>query len=157
MIDLLIVPIAAICNIARGRGYKLASGVVLAGLYILLYWIDTKQLSLYTFTAFPIIVMGWYLANMVGTGYVFNAIHGRYAPKWKGTLYGCARGLLKAPMVVALAFLYHHPINALWGLLAGFSGICYWLGGLPKENKYSVVVAEALDGILLGIMIVGVL
>lgn len=105
---------------------------------------------------FAIILTGWYIANAKGTGYVFNAIHGRTAPKWKGTLAGCARGLLKAPMIVALAFLYHHPINALWGLLAGFEGVCYWFGGLPRENRYSVVVAEALSGAALGLMLFGV-
>lgn len=136
---------------------KLVSGVVLAGLYTLIRWIDTKQVGLYTLTDPAIILAGWYLANAKGTGYGFNAIHARTATKWQGVRYMALRGLLKAPMIIALAFLYHHPINALWAALCVLDGFWYYLGGLPRENRYSVVVAEILSGANLGVMIVGVI
>ena len=39
MTPLLIIPIAAICNVMRGRGYKLVSGVVLAACVTAIYWV----------------------------------------------------------------------------------------------------------------------
>ncbi len=38
MIALAIIPIAAICNVMRGRGYKLVSGVVLAACVTAICW-----------------------------------------------------------------------------------------------------------------------
>jgi hypothetical protein len=128
---------------------------------------------------FIAILSGWYIANIVGTGDGFAAIHGRYDGHRKvnifngwiykaadnlapvGRLWGfwfmALRGLYKAPMIIALATISGNPIASLWALLCLFDGACYWLGGFPKEHKYSVAVAEVLSGALLGIMIVGVI
>jgi hypothetical protein len=150
LINLLIIPLTAMCNAARGRGYKLESAAVMASISTVLLWQGGVL-------PFVIIFAGWYIANFMGTGYAFNAIHGRNAPKWKGTLYGSARGLLKAPMIIALAFFLYHPWASLWSFLGLLDGLCYFLGGLPKENKYSVIVAEILSGAIFGIMIWGAL
>lgn len=106
---------------------------------------------------FTIILAGWYIANAKGTGFGFNAIHARTATKWQGVRYMSLRGLLKAPTIIALAFLYHNPLNALWGALGLLDGAAYYIGGLPRENRYSVVVAEALSGGIFGFMIYGVI
>lgn len=149
MIELAIIPVSAACNLARGRGYKLPAGIVLASLYTLLFWIDSKSLTLYTFTAFPVIFMAWYASNIMGTGYLFNAIHGRDAPKWKGMLYGCARGLTRLSFTIPLALIYHKWQIAPVGLLGGFSGVYYYLAGkVMGEQKYTVPVAELIDGAL---------
>lgn len=149
MFDLLLIPISAITNRWRGGGVwgadnlpyrKLTSGIVLAVITALIAqnaWV------------FPIILAGWYARNVVGTGFLFNAIHGWTAPKWKGVLYGTARGLLTLTTTIPLAYLVGNWWLAAWGLLGALQGVIYWLGGKLSKN-YAVTVAEYLDGLLYG-------
>lgn len=204
MIDLILIPIAAICNRFRGGGIyrfawekrldeleaqvkvtldnnpfaritpeheklktrskrlarKLLSGVVLAVTTGLLYNF-TKLDSSYIQTASVagIVLMGWYARNIIGTGYLFNTIHGWYAPKWKGVAYGAARGLLTLATTIPLAILFYFTgqspnINScillsLLGLFGALQGGIYWLGGRVSKS-YAVTVAEYLDGALYG-------
>jgi len=152
MLEALLIPASAIANRFRGGGVyggerikyrKLVSGIVLGILAAILAknaWV------------FPIILGGWYLRNIMGTGYLFNAIHGWTAPKWKGVLYGTARGLLTLATTIPLAYLAHNWWLAALGGLGALQGIIYWLGGKLSKN-YAVTVAEYLDGLLYGVIL----
>lgn len=168
MIDLLLIPLTAICNRFRGGGVidkdiparKLISGVVLAAICALF----AKNIWV-----FPIILAGWYLRNIVGTGFLFEAIHGWTAPKWKGVLYGTARGLLTLATTIPLAALFYFTgqdsnINncillSLLGLLGALQGIIYYIAGkIVEETKFeSVTVAELIDGALYGLILAAIL
>lgn len=158
MIELAIIPIAAICNRFRGGGVidmdvparKLISGAVLAATTGLLYnftKLDSSYIQATSVAA--IVLMGWYARNIIGTGYLFNAIHGWTDPKWKGVAYGTARGLLTLATTIPLAWVAGNMYLSLWGLLAGLQGAIYWLGGRLSKN-HAVTAAEYLDGALYG-------
>lgn len=149
MIEIALIPTSAIANRWRGGGViggecikyrKLISGIVLA----LLAAIIAKNAWV-----FPIILLGWYIRNIVGTGMLFEAIHGWTAPKWKGVCFGTARGLLTLATTIPLAYLAGNWWLAAWGGLGALQGVIYWLGGKLSKN-YAVTVAEYLDGLLYG-------
>ena len=156
MLETLLIPASAIANRYRGGGVyggerikyrKLVSGIALGILAAILaknVWV------------FPIILGGWYMRNIIGTGYLFNALHGWTAPKWRGVLYGTARGLLTLATTIPLAYLAGNWWLAAWGLIGALQGCLYYLGGKLSKN-YAVTVAEYLDGLLYGGILAGVL
>lgn len=205
MLDLILIPIAAICNRWRGGGIyrfewekrldelevKLNSSEVTSGLspdewdeYEKLKtrskWLARKLVSgvvlavaaaiLYNFTRLDssyiqaasvagIVLMGWYARNVVGTGMLFNAIHGWYAPKWTGVVYGTARGLLTLATTIPLAALFYftgqnsnmnsYILLSLLGLFGALQGVIYYAAGKLSKN-HAVTVAELIDGALYG-------
>lgn len=72
--------------------------------------------------------------------------------KW-GAVAMSIRGLYRLVITTVLAILYHTPLISLFGLLGVLSGIVYYKIGSLGENKYSVTIAELLDGWLYAIMI----
>lgn len=105
-------------------------------------------------TSFLTAAIGLYARNIIGTGYLFNAIHGRSAPKWKGVIYGCFRGLLTLIPASAYAILTKDYLDALFGLLGAFQGIVYYAVGLFGENKYTVAIAEWIDNFVYGLVLI---
>lgn len=156
MIDLLIIPVAAICNRFRGGGVidrdiparKLISGAVLA-ITVFALAKPSNFTKLESFYIPVIILSGWYLKNIIGTGRLFNAIHGWTAPKWQGVVYGSFRGLLTLFTTIPLAWVVGNWFLVLWGLLGALQGGIYYLAGKFKV-KNTVAVAEYLDGALYG-------
>ncbi len=152
MIEALLIPAASILNRVRGGGIipfpewlprKLASGIILSTLVAVIVkviWVA------------PIILIGWYARNIIGTGYLFNAIHGWEAPKWRAVLYGTARGLLTLVTTAGLGIVYHNWIIACLGFLGALQGGIYYLAGKFKV-KNTVAVAELMDGALFGIIL----
>lgn len=148
MIEYILIPLTAICNRFRGGGVidkdiparKLISGVVLAAICALF----AKNIWV-----FPIILAGWYIRNIIGTGFLFNAIHGWYAPKWEGIFYGAARGLLTLATTIPLAWVAGNMYLSLWGLLGALQGVIYYIAGKLSKD-HAVTVAELIDGALYG-------
>lgn len=72
-----------------------------------------------------------------------------------GFAWQTIRGLFLAPALLCLGIAYHNIDGMLlYGLLLPLHGICYYLGGVPREHKYSVRIAEGLVGCLFGLIIV---
>lgn len=97
----------------------------------------------------PNILNGWmhWLAAKWGTG----------KPTIYGLIYGSCRGLYELPMTIALAWYYHNPVIALWGLLGGLGMpvIYYASGKLVKDG--ATRAAECLYGACRGLILTGVL
>ena len=74
--------------------------------------------------------------------------------KARGTLGMALRGLHLYPLFIALAWLQSDTLPLFVGLFAVLQGPCYYLAGLPKEHKWSVAMAEAYFGVVIGMMIV---
>lgn len=77
-------------------------------------------------------------------------------PELYALVYGSLRGLYELPMTIALAWYYHQPLIALWGLLGAGMGICYMIAGKVSE-KHATRTAELGYGILRGLILWGCL
>ena len=73
--------------------------------------------------------------------------------KARGTLWMSLRGLHLYPLFVALAWLQADTLPLFIGIFAVLQGPCYYLAGIPKEHRWSVALAEAYYGAVIGMMI----
>lgn len=179
MISLLIIPAASLLNLTRGRGYKLPSAIILGVIYGVLASSVINHSIHYDILAGLIVTAGFLIRNIVGTGDGFSVIHGRFdgirkyntwnrwvyklsdkvaadpvreQKRW-GFMFMSLRGLYTLPMTAGLSIVFLNPLILLLGFLGILQGVMYWIGGIPKEHKYSVVIAEILDGLVLGVIL----
>lgn len=127
------------------------------------------------------VFVGLYLWRLSGWGDFFAAIHGKkehwrssgdaiwatkiadkiwpidpkegMETKLKSTLDMSIRMALIVPVVA----FYHAYTGNYAGIVTALAfplmGIAYFIGGLPREHKYSVVVAESICGIIIAAML----
>lgn len=160
MISLLLIPIAALARRFAGGGLfgseivgnieydhipgrRLIAALILAltaGLLSGIIWVV------------PIVLIGFYLNEILGTHRIFDGMYWDLGNKefWDSFWFATLRGGLKLATAIPLGFLVGEWYVPLLGLLGMLDGVWYWLSA--RFNK-GPAMAELLSGATYGTII----
>lgn len=178
LFSLLLIPIAAIVEWARGDGYKLPAACILGITFAGSSFLSGIPL-IQCILSIPVVTGGFYATAITSPRPLFGCLHGVVNPyEWKynkfnkwmydltedivgyqngrdfGMVFGAFRGLYCLVISVGLGIVFLTPWIVPLGLLGSYQGLCYFAAGkILPNNKFNAALARIFFGCVIGIIL----